>query len=85
MAMVEEGERTWRIGENVPWSVSWTGESSFTLHPSRDFPGLTDLVQQGFNPTHCADPLYFNHPELRAYVPLDAPLYDRIVAGAIQL
>ena len=46
MAMVEEGERTWRIGENVPWSVSWTGESSFTLHPSRDFPGLTDLVQQ---------------------------------------
>lgn len=35
----------WRIGENVPWSVSWTGEQSFELKPSRDFPGLTDLVQ----------------------------------------
>jgi fatty-acyl-CoA synthase len=45
----------------------------------------TDLVRQGFNPTHCGDPLYFNHPELSAYVPLDAPLYDRIVAGAIRL
>ncbi len=35
----------WRIGDNVPWSVSWTGEQSFDLKPSRDFPGLTDLVQ----------------------------------------
>jgi fatty-acyl-CoA synthase len=45
----------------------------------------TDLVQQGFDPSRCADPLYFNHPELRAYVALDAPLYDRILAGAIRL
>lgn len=35
----------WRIGENVPWSVSWSGEQGFRLQPSRDFPGLTDLVQ----------------------------------------
>jgi fatty-acyl-CoA synthase len=45
----------------------------------------TDLVRQGFNPSQCADPLYFNHPELRAYAALDAPLYDSILAGAIRL
>ncbi len=44
----------------------------------------TDLVRQGFNPSQCADPLYFNHPELRAYAALDAPLYDSILAGAIR-
>jgi hypothetical protein len=35
----------WRIGENVPWSVSWTGEQRFQLRPSTDFPGYTDLIQ----------------------------------------
>ena len=45
----------------------------------------TDLVRQGFNPSQCADPLYFNHPELRAYVALNAPLYESILAGAIRL
>jgi fatty-acyl-CoA synthase len=45
----------------------------------------TDLVRQGFNPSQCADPLYFNHSELRAYVALDAPLYDSILEGAIRL
>ena len=45
----------------------------------------TDLVRQGFNPSECADPLYFNHPELRAYAALDASLYDSILARAIRL
>ena len=45
----------------------------------------TDLVRQGFNPGQCADPLYFNHPDRRAYVALDAPLYDSIITGAIRL
>jgi hypothetical protein len=36
----------WRIGESVPWSVSWSGERSFALKPSTDFPGLVDLVQK---------------------------------------
>ena len=45
----------------------------------------TDLVRQGFNPSEFADPMYFDHPELRAYVPLDAPLYEGIVAGSIRL
>jgi fatty-acyl-CoA synthase len=45
----------------------------------------TDLVRQGFNPAHCADPLYFNHPEQHAYVVLDAPLFEAIVAGTMPL
>ncbi|MGA2231306.1 MAG: long-chain-acyl-CoA synthetase [Tepidisphaeraceae bacterium] len=44
-----------------------------------------DLIRQGFNPSQCADPLYFNHPELSAFVALDVALYGRIVAGAIRL
>jgi len=35
----------WRIGANVPWSVCWSGEDSFELALSEDFPGLMDLVQ----------------------------------------
>ena len=35
----------WVIGENVPWSVSWTGEDSYDLVVSDTFPGYVDLVQ----------------------------------------
>jgi hypothetical protein len=35
----------WIIGKTVPWSVSWTGEDSYDLAPSRDFPGFLDLLQ----------------------------------------
>lgn len=35
----------WVVGKNVPWSVSWTGEQSYELQLSTDFPGLVDLVQ----------------------------------------
>jgi hypothetical protein len=35
----------WQIGRNVPWSVSWTGEQTYDLQESADFPGLVDLVQ----------------------------------------
>ncbi len=35
----------WTVGENVPWSVSWTAEDSYELSPSADFPGYADLVQ----------------------------------------
>ena len=45
----------------------------------------TDLVRQGFNPSQCADPLYFAHPELGAFAALDGPLYDSILAEAIRL
>lgn len=36
---------TWSIGKNVPWSVSWTGEQSFDLQASNDFPGFMEVVQ----------------------------------------
>lgn len=35
----------WSIGKNVPWSVSWTGEQSFDLRVSNDFPGTMEVVQ----------------------------------------
>jgi hypothetical protein len=35
----------WSIGENVPWSSSWTSELRFALARSRDFPGLIEVVQ----------------------------------------
>ena len=44
-----------------------------------------DFVRDGFNPSQCADPLYFDHPELRAYIDLDARLYEGILAGNIRL
>ena len=36
----------WRIGENVPWTSAWTSELEFQVKPSRDFPGLAEVVQR---------------------------------------
>ena len=35
----------WIIGKNVPWSVSWSGEQSFDLKISQNFPGSMEVVQ----------------------------------------
>jgi hypothetical protein len=35
----------WQIGSNVPWSVAWTGEQSFELQDSVEFPDWVDLIQ----------------------------------------
>jgi len=35
----------WIVGENVPWSVAWSGETAFALRRSRDFPGMTEVSQ----------------------------------------
>jgi len=45
----------------------------------------TELLRQGYDPTACDDPLYFDHPESRAFVRLDGDLYDRIQSGGIRL
>ncbi|MCB8878345.1 hypothetical protein [Acidisoma silvae] len=37
---------SWRVGTDVPLSVSWTSEQSFDLKESSEFPGWVDLVQQ---------------------------------------
>ena len=44
-----------------------------------------DLAKQGFDPAQIKDPLYFNDPAARAFVPLDKPLYDRIRAGLVRI
>ncbi len=37
--------RKWVIGQDVPWTVSWTGEDSYELAASRTFSGCFELVQ----------------------------------------
>jgi hypothetical protein len=44
-----------------------------------------DLVEQGYNPHTVADPIYFNDPQRKAFVRLDAGLFDRINAGEVRL
>jgi fatty-acyl-CoA synthase len=44
-----------------------------------------DLVKQGFNPNEVSDPIYFNDPNAKAFVRLDAALYDSIRAGKVRL
>ena len=36
---------SWRIGENLPWTAPWSGESRYRLAPSVMFSGLRELVQ----------------------------------------
>lgn len=44
-----------------------------------------DLVKDGFNPETIADPIYFNDPQSRGFVRLDADLYRRIQSGTVRL
>jgi fatty-acyl-CoA synthase len=44
-----------------------------------------DLVRQGFDPAACREPIYFNDPQRRAFVPLDAMLYQQIMNGLVRI
>jgi fatty-acyl-CoA synthase len=44
-----------------------------------------DLVKEGFDPARTGDPIYFNDPQRKAFVRLDAALYDDIASGRIRL
>ncbi len=44
-----------------------------------------DLVREGFDPTLITDPLYFNDPQTRSFVPIDKPLYDLLQSGQVRL
>jgi fatty-acyl-CoA synthase len=44
-----------------------------------------DLAKQGFDPGITSDPIYFNDPTAKAFVRLDAALYNRICAGEVRL
>jgi fatty-acyl-CoA synthase len=45
----------------------------------------SELVRDGFDPAAAADAIYFDDPSRRAYVRLDALLYERINAGEVRL
>ena len=53
-------------------------ETTATLRPVKEA-----LARDGFDPAHIADPLYFN--DGTGFVPLDADLFGRIVAGEMRL
>lgn len=42
---LERPDTPWRIGENLPWTAPWSGESKFRLAPSETFPGMRELIQ----------------------------------------
>jgi fatty-acyl-CoA synthase len=44
-----------------------------------------ELVKDGFDPAHTGDPIYFNDPQRKAFVRLDAALHEDITAGRIRL
>jgi hypothetical protein len=44
----------------------------------------SDLVRQGFDPAAVPDQIYLDHPELGAFVPVDAVLFDRIQARSLR-
>jgi fatty-acyl-CoA synthase len=45
----------------------------------------TELLRQAYDPQASTDPIYFDHQESNAFVPLDGELYRRIHEGAIRL
>ena len=45
----------------------------------------SNLAREGFDPAIIADAIYLDHPDLRAYVRLDAALYECIKAGEVRL
>ena len=44
-----------------------------------------DAVAEGFDPNRITDPLYFLDAKEGTYVPLDATLHRRIVAGELRV
>jgi fatty-acyl-CoA synthase len=58
--------------------------SELELTPTFKF-RKTDLVREGYDPLATSDAIYFNHPDLKAFVPLDKALYDQIQNCQIRL
>jgi fatty-acyl-CoA synthase len=44
-----------------------------------------ELVKEGFDPSTISEPLYFNCPEQKKYVPIDQALYNKIHNGEFRL
>ena len=45
----------------------------------------TQLVEEGYDPSAIADPVFFNDPEQEAFIPLDNALYQCIQSGRMRL
>jgi fatty-acyl-CoA synthase len=45
----------------------------------------TELVNQGFHPVACEEPLYFDDLQSGAFIPLDRDLYERIQKGGMRI
>ncbi len=45
----------------------------------------SELVREGYDPSAGGDPIYFHDPERGAFVALDQPTYQRLLAGRIRL
>ena len=45
----------------------------------------TDLVKEGWDPATITEPLYIDHPELKAYVPLTQEIREAVLAGALRV
>ena len=41
-----EAPSPWIVGESVPWSVAWSGESKFGLAPCPEVAGMMEVVQE---------------------------------------
>ena len=44
-----------------------------------------DLIKEGFDPDKISDPILFNDPQTKSFVPLDASTYDKIMSGGLRL
>lgn len=44
-----------------------------------------ELIEQGFNPSICKDPLFFLDQKIQQYILLTQALYDDIVKGNVRL
>lgn len=44
-----------------------------------------ELVKEGFDPDAISDPIYFNDPAAKEFVPLDRALYENINGGGVRL
>jgi fatty-acyl-CoA synthase len=44
-----------------------------------------EVVKEGFDPDTIKDPLYFNDPQSKSFLPIDKALYQRIQQGEIRL
>jgi fatty-acyl-CoA synthase len=57
-----------------------------TLEATGTFkPRKQELVAAGFDPTHIADPLYFDDGRAGLYVPIDAALHAEIMRGGVRV